>query len=190
VANIKEKVNTLPPEIKAKVSPVVMQKVFTNPLTARLKPIEQALIMHESGGRKDAKSPTGVIGLAQLTKDAAKDMKVDRNDPAQNVEGGIRYFNRELNKYNAIYKGATENNERLALMAYNGGPGAISEAIKLAIEKAGNSDADTVVDYLRYMERIGRFPKDLSPAKINEIEAYPDKVLAYKAAIERVTNVA
>lgn len=73
-----------------------------------------AVIAQESGGKQDAKSKAGAKGLMQLMPDTAKWLKVDADCPKQNVRGGVSYLKRLLDKYGDV---------RLALMAYNWGPG-------------------------------------------------------------------
>jgi soluble lytic murein transglycosylase-like protein len=53
----------------------------------------------------------------QLTAGAARDVGVDRYDLAQNIQGGAAYLRRMLDRY--------RGDVRLALAAYNAGPGAV-----------------------------------------------------------------
>ena len=75
-----------------------------------------AMMMQESGGRANAKSPAGAMGLMQLMPATAAELGVtDPFDPDQNLRGGIEYIARQLRAFNNdLYK---------ALWAYNAGPG-------------------------------------------------------------------
>lgn len=77
-----------------------------------------ALIIVESGYRPDARSPVGAGGLTQLMPATARELGVsDRFDPAQNLAGGAAYLAQQIARFGDI---------RLALAAYNAGPGRVA----------------------------------------------------------------
>jgi hypothetical protein len=182
VADAKAVVAKLPPAVQKYVSPETLHRVEQEPLLKGKSPLIKAVVAQESAGKRDAISPTGAKGLMQLTKAAAKDVKADRDDPAQNVKGGIDYLENILDNYNSKYKGNEENNEILALMAYNGGPGLMNKAIDHAIDMTGSTDWKEVADAIEYLQEKGYYSEFLTPAKVKETVSYPAKVLAYKKA--------
>jgi hypothetical protein len=74
-----------------------------------------SLVYQESRFDPCATSPAGAHGLAQLMPGTAMDLGVDRNSVEQNVRGGMRYLMQQLCRH--------DGNIRLALAAYNAGPG-------------------------------------------------------------------
>jgi soluble lytic murein transglycosylase-like protein len=76
------------------------------------------LVQQESGWNPNAVSPKGATGLAQLMPGTARALGVDINDPEQNLEGGARYLRAMYDKFGSW---------RLALAAYNAGPGAVEK---------------------------------------------------------------
>ena len=71
----------------------------------------------ESGFRQSAVSNRDAVGVMQLTAGTARELGVDRYDASQNILGGAAYLRRMLNRYGG--------DVRLALAAYNAGPGAV-----------------------------------------------------------------
>ena len=74
------------------------------------------LVQQESGWNPRARSHKGAIGLAQLLPGTARLLGVDPADPAQNLDGGARYLRLQYERFGTW---------RLALAAYNAGPGAV-----------------------------------------------------------------
>ena len=76
------------------------------------------LVQQESGWNASAVSHAGAIGLAQLMPDTARALGVDPRDPLQNLDGGARYLRQQYDTFGSW---------RLALAAYNAGPGAVQQ---------------------------------------------------------------
>lgn len=103
-----------------------------------------AVIKAESGFNYNAKSPAGAYGLMQLMPGFGS----GRLDPKQNVMMGTKFLRDLLLKYNDV---------RLALAAYNWGPGNVDKALK----------------------RYGRDWSTLLPHLPRETQKYVDRVLSY-----------
>lgn len=76
------------------------------------------LVQQESNWNPKARSHKGAIGLAQLMPGTARYLKVDPRNPRENLEGGARYLKEQYRKFRSW---------RLALAAYNAGPGAVEK---------------------------------------------------------------
>jgi hypothetical protein len=79
----------------------------------------KAIVLAESNCNPLAQSPKGAQGLMQLMPATAKGLKVDKPfDPRENIIGGVKYIKGLMASYGDL---------RLALAAYNAGPGAVEK---------------------------------------------------------------
>lgn len=76
------------------------------------------LVQQESNWNPKARSRVGAYGLAQLMPATARYLGVNPRDPKQNLEGGAKYLAEQYRTFKSW---------RLALAAYNAGPGAVQK---------------------------------------------------------------
>jgi hypothetical protein len=109
------------PVVASTQRPIVStQKELKNYIQSQ-DPIIRAIIKAESNADYKAKSSKGAIGLMQLMPQTAKALGVkNRYDPIDNIEGGKKYYQQNLEKF---------KDKKLALAAYNWGPGNTQKAI-------------------------------------------------------------
>ena len=80
----------------------------------------KGLVSQESGFNPSARSGAGAAGLTQLMPGTAAGLGVTNPlDPAQSLQGGAKYLREQLDRFGG--------DEKLALAAYNAGPGAVQK---------------------------------------------------------------
>jgi hypothetical protein len=107
----------LPLGVGGTYEPMIQQHATQQGIRAALV---RAVIQVESAFNPRALSPKGAMGLMQLMPSTAATFGViDPFNPAENIRAGVRYLRQLLDRYN--------DNEQLALAAYNAGPGAVDK---------------------------------------------------------------
>lgn len=106
------------------------------------------VIKAESDFNPNSVSYAGAMGLMQLMpENCAEDGVTNPFDPAQNIEAGTAEISRFLDKYNGDLK--------LALAAYNTGPGNLS---KRNVVSSQSAEYQTVPQIVRdYVDRVLRY---------------------------------
>ena len=79
-------------------------------------PVVEAVAWQESRFNQAAISPKGARGVMQLMPATASTLGVDATDLKSNIDGGVAYLAQQMRRYGDL---------RLALAAYNAGPGAV-----------------------------------------------------------------
>jgi soluble lytic murein transglycosylase-like protein len=132
---------------------IVRQVAAEHDLDPRLL---HAILIVESAYRPDAVSSAGAQGLAQLMPGTARDLRVgDPFGPAQNVAGGGAYVAQMLARYDDV---------RLALAAYNAGPGRVDRAGGIPAIPETQAYVDSVIDCFLALT-AGRTPRRLSECR-------------------------
>ncbi|MBD0319550.1 MAG: transglycosylase SLT domain-containing protein, partial [Gemmatimonadetes bacterium] len=116
------------------VSRDLAEDIYDIALEENIDPdIAFGLVRTESAFKTSATSHVGAIGLTQLMPATARWMRPgvqvsDLRNPEVNLSIGFRYLRELIDKY--------DGDERLALLAYNRGPGTVDRVLK----RGGNPD--------------------------------------------------
>jgi soluble lytic murein transglycosylase-like protein len=124
-------VSAISPEARAKVPPSPLRQLRLEYISSyveeaaskeRLEPaLLRAVIKVESNFNHKAESPVGAKGLMQMMPATAQEVAgvkaLDSRNPRANVMAGARYLRSLINQFSGDL--------RLALAAYNAGPGAV-----------------------------------------------------------------
>lgn len=107
--------------------------------------IIKSIILAESAANEKAISKASAKGLMQLMDGTAKDMGV-RNvwDPVENIHGGTKYFAQMLRQYDGDLK--------LALAAYNAGPGNVNKYKGIPPFEETKTYVARVMGYINFLE--------------------------------------
>lgn len=156
------RLNNAPREVRDIVS-----RVNSSPTLRNQTPIVKALASQESRGINEATSPTGTKGILQVTgatyadvqRRHPRELPADGNNNEESeVLAGKIYLGEQLSRFGDL---------RLALAAYNAGPGALSSAIA---DTRGAKTWENVKPNLK---------KYVSEKKFVEVENYPESVLKF-----------
>ncbi|TCM67241.1 transglycosylase-like protein with SLT domain [Acinetobacter calcoaceticus] len=108
-----------------------------------------AIGYQESFLNPNSVSPTGVRGLMMLTNNTARAMGVsNRTDATQSIQGGAKYYDQMLSKYDDI---PFPDRNWFALAAYNMGPGTV-DGIQKQLKKQGKNP-DNWMNFYDHLER-------------------------------------
>lgn len=106
--------------------------------------LAKAVAKIESDNDATAVSEAGALGVMQLMPETASQLGVSNPlNPAENIEGGVRYLKGLLDKYSG--------NVALALAAYNAGPGSVEKYGGIPPYRETQAYVTKVLDYYKQL---------------------------------------
>lgn len=132
-----------------------------------------AIGYQESYLKPESVSPTGVRGLMMLTNSTARAMGVsNRNDPAQSIQGGAKYYDLMLSEYDDI---PFPDRNWYALVAYNMGRCGEPDSKALASPRKDPNQWVNLYNYLQSNKtRNGRYKQAVQ--YVTRIRAYLEHI--------------
>lgn len=134
-----------------RVSPQLAAQIHEAAIKHEIDPeIAFGLVRAESSFRNSATSPVGAMGLTQLMPRTAAwiapgTTRADLRDPKKNLDIGFKYLRYLIDKY--------DGDTRLALLAYNRGPGTVDRALRRG-RNPDNGYADFVMGRKNHGHRL------------------------------------
>jgi len=126
-----------------------------------------SMIKVESNYDPQAVSVKGAQGLMQLAPATARMLGVsDSFDPEQNIEAGVKY----LKYLQGVYK-----DDRLALAAYNAGPGAVEKYKQIPPYRETRDYVERVGQHYSEARRAAAAEKPVAPEKPAPVEVVEEK---------------
>ena len=106
-----------------------------------------ALVLQESRYNPVAVSHAGAIGLGQLMPGTARMLGVNPHDVRENLTGAARYLRSQLDTFGSV---------RLALAAYNAGPGRVLE--RMSVPRIAETQNYVSVVERDFLRAVGQSP--------------------------------
>lgn len=129
---------TLSPDLKSDYTAIIKQAAEKFGVSEKLI---SAVIKTESNFKNNVVSHSGAEGLMQLMPGTASFLGVkDSFDPVQNITGGANYLRQMLNQF--------DGDTKLALAAYNAGPGNVKKHGGIPPFKETKEYVQKVLDHL------------------------------------------